>query len=186
MKHTSAVGFALLLPFAISISMACSAPSAGHYVPNALPDPSTFGPVAQLLDVRCGSLDCHGTVARNLRLYGSAGLRWSPQDRPLIPICDTSAEVTQDYDSVVGLEPEVMSAVAQGADPSDLTMVRKARGTEAHKGGMIWSEGDDSDTCLISWLAGKSEPASCQRGVASVLPVQAGAPDPLLSCFASP
>jgi hypothetical protein len=175
-----------VLPFAIPVAVACSAPSAGHYVPQALPDPGTFAPVAELLDVRCGSLDCHGTVARNLRLYGSAGLRWSKVDRPFVPTCDTTAEVTQDYDSVVGLEPEIMSAVVQGADPSELTMVRKARGTEAHKGGTIWSQGDDSDTCLISWLAGKPELASCQRGVASVLPAQPGVSDPLLSCFATP
>lgn len=171
---------------AIPLAVACSAPSAGHYVPGALPDSSSFPPVAEMLDVRCGSLDCHGTVARNLRLYGSAGLRWSPTDRPLVPTCDTTAEVTQDYESVIGLEPEVMSNVVQGADPSDLTMVRKARGTEAHKGGTIWSEGDDSDTCLISWLQGRADAGACQRGVASVLPSQPGVSDPLLSCFARP
>ncbi len=174
---------AVVITLVLASVAACSAPSAGHYVPQALPDATAFAPVAGLLDVRCGSLDCHGTVARNLRLYGSAGLRLLPSDRPLLPLCDTAAEVTQDYESVIGLEPEVMSAVALGADPSKLTMVRKARGTEAHKGGAVWSQGDDSDTCLTSWLEAKPDPAACERGVASVLPAQPGMVDPLLACF---
>jgi hypothetical protein len=52
-----------------------------------------------------------------------------------VPLCNTSDEIAQDYLSVVGLEPETMSDVVSGGDPSMLTMVRKARGTEAHKGG---------------------------------------------------
>ena len=86
---------------------------------------------------------------------------------------------------MVGLEPETMSAVvaAGGAIPEQLTMVRKARGTEAHKGGAVWTQGDDSDTCLTSWLEGQPDPAACERGVASGLPAQPGIVDPLLSCF---
>ncbi len=162
-------------------SVACSVPpSDAVYTPQDLPDPGTFPPVAQLLVVRCGSLDCHGTVARNLRLYGSAGLRWSSSDRPLVPVCDTSDEVAQDYESVVDLEPETMSAVvaAGGANPGQLTMVRKARGTEAHKGGAIWAAGDDSDTCVTSWLAGRTDESACVRGMAAVLP--GGSSNPLL------
>jgi hypothetical protein len=166
---------------------ACSMPAAdGTYVQEALPDRANFPPVAQLLDVRCGSLDCHGTTARNLRLYGSAGLRWSPNDRPFVPLCDTPAEIDQDYESVVGLEPEAMSAVVAGggADPDQLTMVRKARGVESHKGGQIWSQGDDSDTCLISWLSGHANADSCTRGLASVLPGTNS--NPLLQCPVQP
>jgi hypothetical protein len=165
----------------------CSVPAANEtYVPLSLPDRAMFSPVAQLLDVRCGSLDCHGTIARNLRLYGSAGLRWSASDRPLVPLCDTQTEVDQDYESVVGLEPEAMSAVvaAGGADPDQLTMVRKARGIESHKGGQIWSQGDDSDTCLTSWLSGDTNANACARGMASVLP--SGSSNPLLECLAPP
>ncbi len=161
----------------------CSAPSAGSYVPGALPDEATFAPVAALLDVRCGSLDCHGAIGRNLRLYGSSGLRLSPADRPLVPLCDTGSEVAQDYDSVVGLEPERSSAVVQGADPSELTLVRKARGTEAHKGGTIWATGDDSDVCLTSWLHGAPNAADCARAAAQVLPSPPGQANPLLACF---
>lgn len=136
--------------------------------------------------MRCGSLLCHGTPARNLRLYGSAGLRWSPTDRPFVPLCDTSDEVDQDYESVVSLEPETMSAVvaAGGAHPEQLTMVRKARGTESHKGGQIWTQGDDSDTCLVAWLAGTPNPSACARALTGVLP--GGASNPFLPCLSQP
>jgi hypothetical protein len=166
----------------LSVLAGCSVPpSDARYTPEALPDAASFPPVAQLLVVRCGSLDCHGTPGRNLRLYGSAGLRWSASDRPFVPVCDTQDEVAQDYESVVDLEPATMSAVvaAGGASPQELTMVRKARGTESHKGGQVWTEGDDSDTCLTSWLAGNTDEGACVRGMASVLP--SGAANPLLA-----
>jgi hypothetical protein len=160
-------------------------PSDAQYTPPALPDQESFPPVAQLLVVRCGSLDCHGTPGRNLRLYGSAGLRWSPSDRPLVPLCDTQDEIAQDYESVVGLEPATMSAVvaAGGADPQQLTMVRKARGTESHKGGQIWSQGDASDTCLTSWLGGDTDAAACASAMSGVLP--GGPSNPLMQCLSA-
>jgi hypothetical protein len=178
---------ALALAFAFSSIVAitaCSTPPANErYIQQALPDRASFPPVAELLVVRCGSLLCHGTPGRNLRLYGSAGLRWSSSDRPLVPLCDTQDEIDQDYESVVGLEPETMSAVvaAAGMNPDRLTMVRKARGTEAHKGGQIWSQGDDSDNCVTTWLAGNADANACAKGVASVLP--AGSSDPLVQCL---
>ncbi|MGH7296584.1 MAG: hypothetical protein ACRELB_16720 [Polyangiaceae bacterium] len=180
--RTATLGIWLLL--AALATWACSVPpSSSRYTPGALPDAATFAPVAELLDVRCGSLQCHGTIARNLRLYGSAGLRLSPGDRPLVPPCDTTDEIAQDYASVVGLEPEATSAVvASGdADPGSLTLVRKARGTEAHKGGTVWSTGDPSDVCLTSWLAGATDEGACASALASVLP-DSGA-DPLLACL---
>ena len=70
------------------------------------PDTTSFPAVAAMLIQACGTLDCHGTVARNLRLYGDTGLRFSALDVPSTLIATTGDEVTQDYDSVVGLEPE--------------------------------------------------------------------------------
>jgi hypothetical protein len=170
-----------------SVAASCTIPPPdGRYVQTARPDLETFPPVADLLSVRCGSIDCHGTPARNLRIYGSTGLRWLASDRPFYPVCNTPEEDTQTYDSVVGLEPEAMSAVVSGASPSLLTMVNKARGTEAHKGGQIWTTGDASDVCLTSWLQGSPEPGDCESAVESVLPVlPTAAPDPLLCCFGS-
>jgi hypothetical protein len=166
----------------------CSFPSAdARFVETALPDEATFAPVAELLSVRCGSLDCHGSLYRNLRVYGSTGLRYLSTDRPLSPICNTCEENEETFLSVVGLEPEAMSEVFRGADPSILTMVAKARGTEAHKGGQIWVMGDDSDVCLISWLQGAPNPVDCESGVRAALSqANPSDNDPLLACFASP
>jgi hypothetical protein len=176
---------AFALSCALSGPLACASPPPdGRITQTRLPDAASFGPVAELLDVSCGSLDCHGTAFRNLRIYGSAGLRIAARDTPLVPVCDTADEATQDYLSVVGLEPEAMSQVASGGDASLLTMVRKARGTEAHKAGAIWSEGDDSDVCLTSWLAGRANAGACRSAVVSVLP--GGTSSPLIPCLAGP
>ena len=162
--------------------LACNIPSSNEtYTQTTLPDQASFPPVSAMLAVHCGSLDCHGNVARNLRIYGSAGLRFSPNDQPFLPLCNTSDEASQDYTSVVGLEPAQIDAVAAGADPGTLTMVRKARGTEAHKGEQIWSQGDDSDVCLVSWLTGSADAAACARSIASAVP--GGAQSPLVSCI---
>ncbi len=178
--------FAIASVAAAAVTLfACSAPPAdARYTQTTLPDSASFSPVAELLDVRCGTLDCHGTAFRNLRLYGSSGLRLSESDRPFVPLCDTAGELTQDYLSVVGLEPEEMSAVAAGGDPALLTMVRKARGTEAHKGGQVWTKGDSSDSCLTSWLSGKPNPGDCATALAGVLPT--GTSNPLMQCLAQP
>jgi len=183
MKHQGVCTLLVTTSLLLGLLAACTIPPTdSRSTPQALPDATSFPPVALLLDVRCGSLDCHGTIARNMRLYGSAGLRWSASDRPLSPICDREAEVGQDYESVVGLEPEVMGQVVAsgGANPDALTMVRKARGIESHKGGKIWNEGDDSDTCLVSWLSGKADAGACERGLVDVLP--GGSSNPLVQC----
>ncbi|MEO7109200.1 MAG: hypothetical protein ABI183_02080 [Polyangiaceae bacterium] len=174
----SAFAISLVGTFAAGL-LACSIPASNdRYVQTSLPDQASFPPVAMMLELKCGSLDCHGSVARNLRIYGSAGLRFSPNDQPFAttsadggnPFCNTSDEDYQDYVSVVGLEPEQISAVAAGGDPGTLTMVRKARGTEAHKGEQIWTQGDDSDVCLTSWLTGAAQASACARSLASALP----------------
>jgi len=131
----------------------------------ATPERATFAPVDDVLQSSCGTLDCHGQVGRNLRLYGGRGLRLSPQgnsaDDPTTP-----AEYDRSYWSVIGLEPEIMSDVVRdhGQRPERLTMVRKARNLERHKGGQLFKEGDDRDRCLTSWLAGALDGDACMRG----------------------
>jgi hypothetical protein len=176
-------GGALLAGFVAS----CSFPSTdARYVQTALPDEATFAPVAELLSVRCGSIDCHGSLFRNLRVYGSTGLRYLATDRPFAPTCNTCEENQETYLSVVGLQPEAISEVVLGADPSILTMVGRARGTEAHKGGQVWSQGDDSDVCLTSWLGGKVDfAADCRSGVSAALSSADPGNDPLLACVSA-
>jgi hypothetical protein len=134
---------------------------------------AAFGPVADYLDHRCGTLDCHGQIGRNLRIYGCEGLRLSPGD---VSICSrnaggrptTPAEHQATYRSLVGLEPTVMSAVVadHGEHPELLTFVRKARGLESHKGGALITPGDDQDICITSWLAGQTNLTACSNALA--------------------
>jgi hypothetical protein len=153
----------VLLIVLMSSVGACTSPSPDATVTATLPDRASFPPVSDLLGKRCGTLDCHGSAYRNLRVYGSQGLRLSPTDRPISKGQTTDAEYDASYESLVTLEPEIMSAVvsAGGTSPERLTFVRKARGTEAHKGGSLMHAGDPQDQCITSWLAGNTDIADC-------------------------
>ena len=139
-------------------------PSETDRVQVNVPDRASFPVVSDLLDRRCGTLDCHGSTYRNLRIYGREGLRLSPTDQPTsIPNTTTISEYDETFLSLVTLEPETMGAVVrdQGAYPERLTFVRKARGTEDHKGSMIWAEGGLEDLCITSWLKGAADTDTC-------------------------
>jgi hypothetical protein len=127
-----------------------------------------FGLVGNFLDHRCGSLDCHGQVGRDLRIWGCEGMRLDPNDSPICTVKTTTpAEHEATYRSLVGLEPTVMSYVAShmGDDPALLTFVRKARGTESHKGGTLITPGDVQDQCITSWLAGSTNGMACRAAL---------------------
>ena len=168
---------AMAVAFALPCAAACSAVEQRRIGVTA-PDGSelAFGPVADYLDHRCGTLDCHGQSGRNLRIWGCNGMRLDQFD---VPSCNrlvggkptTVQEHEATYRSVVGLEPSVMTAVVQGGGqhPELLTLVRKARGTEAHKGGAIVTPGDAQDKCITSWLAGNTDTTACAS--ATGLPV---------------
>jgi hypothetical protein len=172
MNGASAVGLAVAAALASAAS--CSSVQQQRIGINA-PDWSEagFGPVADYLDHRCGMLDCHGQLGRNLRIWGCNGMRF---DMYAIASCDRSAggspttadEHQATYRSLVGLEPTVMSAVVAGGgrQPDLLTFVRKARGLEAHKGGQLITPGDDQDRCIVSWLAGATDTGACGTALA--------------------
>jgi len=147
----------------LGAAVACSVPSSGARFDGQTPDSGSFPPVASMLVQACGTLDCHGTVGRNLRLYGDTGLRYSPTDVPSTLVPTTADEVTQDYESVVGLEPEITSEVvaAGGANPERLTFYRKALGLESHKGGAVVVQGDPRDVCITTWLQGHADASAC-------------------------
>jgi hypothetical protein len=124
----------------------------------------TFRPVSQVLERRCGTIDCHGVAARPLRIYGQSGLR-----RPEAPeselvkngeyytgglVATTDAEVESNYLAACGLEPEIMDRVIAGqAEVEELTLIRKPRLEEKHKGGRIWAAGStQGDLCVKSWI----------------------------------
>jgi len=160
----------LILASASASAAACSVVQEDQIGINA-PDGSEqgFGLVGDYLDHRCGSLDCHGQIGRNLRIWGCEGMRLNPGD---VPFCSRSqgGKTTPDehqatYRSLVGLEPTVMSTVESsnppGQHPELLTFVRKARGIETHKGGQLITPGDNQDICITSWLAGQTNTMAC-------------------------
>jgi hypothetical protein len=126
------------------------------------PPRAKFELVADALQPSCGTLDCHGQAGRNLRLFGGRGLRLAKGANPLAGDT-TPAEYDATFWSVVGLEPETMTDVLadHGADPERLSLIRKPRGHERHKGGTLMTVGDPLDSCLLSWLAGAVADAPC-------------------------
>jgi len=116
------------------------APSYNEFVGQNLT--ATQAGVSQVLQIRCGSLDCHGQVGRALRLYGEFGLRFVEGDADNQPGsgATTDTEFEANYQSVIGLQPEYM------------TLVYKPLQLERHKGGAVFVSGDATYQCLTSWL----------------------------------
>jgi hypothetical protein len=155
---------------AVLVLTACSEEASdtrfGITAPNASEE--AWGPVSDFLNHRCGSLDCHGSPERNLQIWGCQGMRLSPGDASICSRAKGGRRTTPEehaatYRSLVALEPATMSAVVenQGASPELLTFVRKARGSEAHKGGALIVPGDAQDVCITSWLSGQTNLKAC-------------------------
>ncbi len=141
-----------------AIAVACSVSSE----PKSFDAPSSehFMRVSAMLQSQCGSLDCHGQTSRNFRLYSENGLRLSKDDIPGGKH-GSPAENDANYTSVLALEPEILHQVFHdgGADPERLTLVRKGRNSEAHKGGRAFT--DLGDRCLVSWLQSNVDEKTC-------------------------
>lgn len=161
----------------VSLAAACTAFQQNAVTEVTGPDfgqfstPSTVGPdggttagVDALLEKRCGTLDCHGQMGRPLRIFGQDGLRLISEDAANTPGVQptTPTEYVANYQSVIGLQPELMTEVVQGnAPPTDLLLLRKPLQLERHKGGPVLHTGDYGTTCILSWLAGKTDYVVC-------------------------
>jgi hypothetical protein len=131
-----------------------------------------FRPVSQVLEARCGTLDCHGAPERPFVVYGQYGFRRpggaAAVENPEQYVtagdqATTDYEVQGTFQSLCHLEPEKMSAVLRTEeDPTHLTVVRKPRLTEKHKGGKVWSENFPGDKCLVGWITGTDYADSCK------------------------
>jgi hypothetical protein len=165
-RAPSLVALAAVTVAAWVTSAACIASPDARTTPTS-PDRASFPPVSEYLVHTCGSIDCHGDVHRNLRLYGIEGRRLDPNDRPE-GVPTTVAEFDANYTGIVLLEPEAMTRVEndKGAAPERLSLIRKARGMDNHKGGTLVTEGADGDRCVTSWLAGAVDVAACTRATA--------------------
>lgn len=127
-----------------------------------VPDRTQFPLVADALSPSCATLDCHGQVGRNFRMYWQRGLRLDPAAFPGEGET-TPDEYDQTFRSLIALEPFKMDSVVKGTlKPDGLTLVRKGRGTEAHKGGARMTVGSDADRCLVTWLTGAIDTAACK------------------------
>lgn len=154
-----------LAMFVAALVIACSSPDTAGRVDPIGPSREDFKLVAPMLVRRCGTIDCHGSSFRNFRLYGYGGQRLAPADRPDFPPVIQPDELRYDYDAVIGLEPEIMRDVVQtnGAGFDRLTLVRKGRNEEGHKGGQPIKPDDPADTCLRTWLSNATNAAACAR-----------------------
>jgi hypothetical protein len=178
-----------LVPYFVALSCAVilsMAAACGSFQQNAVtevtgPDfgqfatPSVIGPdggatagVDPVLEKRCGTLDCHGQMGRALRIFGQEGLRLIAEDAANVPGIQptTQTEYVANYQSVIGLQPELMTEVVQGnAPPTVLLLLRKPLQLERHKGGQVFNgPGDAAYDCIVSWLGGQGTNfAECAR-----------------------
>lgn len=139
-----------------------------------------FRLVNNMLERRCGTLDCHGVPERPFLVYGQNAYRRpdalgvDPPDGPSDPDeyypggqeATNILELRGTYDSICGLEPEEMDEVVKGGPPETLTFIRKPRLEEKHKGGRIWGTGTrEGDACLVSWLQSQGPEVNDRREV---------------------
>ncbi|MFO0611715.1 MAG: hypothetical protein U0414_03940 [Polyangiaceae bacterium] len=133
---------------------------------NNCPSDTDFPIVSQVFERRCGTLDCHGQTQRPFRVYGRLGLRKEEGlgggDVSGGTVETTEGELLANRASACGLEPERMANVVAGTLPvTDLTLVRKPRLLEAHKGGRVTPKDSDGYRCITSWIEGAVDHAAC-------------------------
>jgi hypothetical protein len=157
------MALASLAAAALSTAASCSTPEDGRVGVTGPPGPVApqAWEVGNALLYTCGSLECHGSKYRNMRVYGFGGLRADPS---MLPSGEgtTDAEFALTYRAVVGLEPEVMTNVTREKSGYDrLALVRKAKGLDNHKGGNRMPSGSAMEKCLLSWLGSATDVAAC-------------------------
>lgn len=169
--------------FAIFALMVASTPLlACEKIPSpflfACADLEDFKPVSNVLERRCGTLDCHGDYARPLRIYGQTGLRSATEAEVLDPgeaqdndtisggKGTTDEEVELNWRSSCGLEPERTAQVVAGSlSPRELMLIRKPlqleTSLEKHKGGQLFLSGGPGEVCVSCWLRGFPDTTEC-------------------------
>jgi hypothetical protein len=172
MKAIRLLGFGVVLA---SVLVACADLEPGVQDIISPPfDPLVFRSFSAVMERRCGTLDCHGHVSRPLRIYGQYGLRrYEPEGSPNVENYaeyysggkepTTLTELEDNYRSICALEPELVAQVyAKKSSPDVLSIVRKARLREKHKGGLLWNKGEAGDVCMTNWLTGSVDTAQCE------------------------
>ena len=164
--------FLLLISFIVAVTACVSnEPSDIRF----FPDKEEFinGGVSAMMESRCGGLDCHGQVGRPLRLYSARGLRLAVPDQDLRDTRQTTPEErNENYQSVIGLEPEGLSdSVMTQGEYVDHQLLLKPLDDEGglgvrHKGGPVLqpTPNDPGWQCLFGWVKGEPNRQACADG----------------------
>ncbi len=127
--------------------------------------------VSELMERRCGMLDCHGNDLRPMRIFGKLGLRHPLERNRTGEALTTDGERSANYFAVCAVEPEKIATVVSdpgGNAVNTLLLVRKGRGQEGHKGGKVFNPWDDSDRCVVGWLRNDPEQSISQACAAAL------------------
>jgi len=157
MSFRSTLATVVLCAAGSAFALSCSGPGKGELErkvsTRASPGSFRTAGVSTVFERRCGTLDCHGSIARNMRIYSNRGLRL-PGDGGEVGVGQTTLdEITANYHAIMTLEPELTNDVIDGADPYTLLVMKKPLEIEKHKGGPALKRGDDAERCIVSWLA---------------------------------
>lgn len=162
--------FALSPLVVVGAFLACDVPDRGQ-----VERPMTGASQADFLNAgvdlvferRCGSLDCHGSSARNMRIYSSNGLRLANDSGIATGTSDTTNdERLANYQSILGVEPRATANVINGGDPYTMLVLKKPLEIESHKGGQVIRRGDDAETCILTWLTSSAEAGALTNATA--------------------
>ena len=174
--NTARKTFFGLLPALVVAFVACSGDEYTQDGTFACPDQELFiANVSPLIERRCGTLDCHGTSFRPMRVYGRLGLRHPVETNVSGGAPTTQAELLANYSAICTLDPEPMAEAVKdrGSSAEKLLLVNKARGLEAHKGGIVVAENDPADRCILGWikrLPPEQLKADCDAALAQLEP----------------
>jgi hypothetical protein len=128
-------------------------------------DPASYASLVQpVMERHCGSTDCHGKLPRGLQVYGQSGLRLAGATGPT-----TKDESRATYVSILGLQPEQTDALARKSprtpdDAYKLLLLEKPLAIERHRPGAALRKGEPAEKCIVSWLVGATDAASCDEG----------------------
>jgi len=134
----------------LAVAVACASPDSNQRTAIVAPDRASFDPVAAYVGHRCGSLDCHGSRYRNMRVWGHDGMRLAIGDVPG-GTQTTGDEIDATYQAIVDLEPadggEPISVFESGAillylaDKTGQFIPSDARGRKSTLEWLFWQVG---------------------------------------------
>jgi hypothetical protein len=142
----------------------CSGPNANDEFKFTPPDSAAFKLVSPALEINCGTLDCHGSIYRNMRLFGHYGARLDPK-LTTGKEDTTDQEMESNFTSVISIDAENFASIVanHGKGFDQWMVVLKGENAVEHKGLARMKKGDDTYNCLLSWVTGNVDMNACSR-----------------------